>query len=49
MKMFFTQISIQASYPPDFFIWALGVAWYPCGFGSHRLEFKSQGAHINHS
>jgi len=25
--------------------WACGVAWYPCGFGSHRLAFKSQQAH----
>ncbi len=24
---------------------ACGVAWYPCGFGSHRLAFKSQQAH----
>ncbi len=25
--------------------WARGVAWYPCSFGSYRLEFKSQRAH----
>ena len=25
--------------------WACGVAWYPCSFGSYRLEFKSQQAH----
>ena len=24
---------------------ACGVAWYPCSFGSYRLEFKSQQAH----
>ena len=26
--------------------WACGVAWYPCGFGSHRPAFKSQQAHF---
>ena len=25
--------------------WACGVAWYPCGFGSHRHAFKSHQAH----
>ena len=25
----------------------MGVAWYPCGFGSHRLAFKSQQAHYS--
>jgi hypothetical protein len=25
---------------------ACGVAWYPCGFGSHRHAFKSHQAHF---
>ena len=27
--------------------WARRVAWYPCSFGSYRLEFKSQRAHFS--
>jgi hypothetical protein len=27
-------------------VWACRVAWYPCSFGSYRLEFKSQQAHF---
>lgn len=26
-------------------LWALGLAWYTCAFGRHRLRFKSGGAH----
>jgi hypothetical protein len=29
--------------------WACGVAWYPCGFGSHRHAFKSHQAHFFHT
>ena len=25
---------------------ALGLAWYTCAFGRHRLRFKSGGAHF---